>query len=170
MDFRIEQDRLFESSFAGFEAPPASVLRESSHSRVFANVPYESLWRATLRVLTQRGILVHASWETGLIVCVSPTPRVKGRQEDQKPRKFIRSGFPSAVLLERSETGETVAYGDWILDLYRRADAPERFAIGITEEAKEAMAALFFESLEVEALASMRWSRKLTGSGKKEKR
>jgi len=157
VEFRLRQDELFDNGFQGLELPKPDELRVSGHRHVYANLEFDEVWSGALRMLMQQGVLAHVSRDVGMIVCISPLPKVKGRATDTKPRTFLKSGAPSVVLIRPAASGGTKIVVDWLSDLYRRVDRPEVFAIAITEEARRSLAQEFILALEREAGAPGRW-------------
>ena len=125
-------DRLFETDFAGLQAPPASWI-DAGPSREFPGMDFERIWTATLQVCVQEGILVHASKSSGTLLVIGVSPMVL----------HVSRGDPVRIAL------------NWMNELYLPADSEGDGVPPVPESGVGD--ALLFSKIQTQLSASTRW-------------
>jgi hypothetical protein len=155
--FRTELDKLFDNDFKGYQAVEPDRIKQSKLNREYSYTTIEDVWSSAISLIMQRGVIINADKQSGIIVCFAGPPTVIGKEEYTKTRNYIKTGFPSAILIEEHGHNNVIVYADWLEELYSRLDKPEVKALGIKRQTKKYLATIFFDMLSVQIFSKNKW-------------
>ena len=92
--------RYFENNFIDFPVSGEEQVRRDGSDRHFTRSK-DTVWRATMGLLLQKGIVVHAARDTGLITYVEVDHMLDGES-------FVGLKLPFTLLIEAQTDGTTV--------------------------------------------------------------
>ncbi|MBI3879228.1 MAG: hypothetical protein HY301_04090 [Verrucomicrobia bacterium] len=145
---QILMEKLFASNFEGFTPPLAENVKKGAIQRVLTEVAFDDVWNAVLVVAMQRSIIVSASKETGVLICME-VPAGSG---------YLMSGFPTAVLVERKGTGEVAVYCNWPDQFYAWLDGKKKGTkFSVKSFTKQRLGDAFLNRAASQAFVSQRW-------------
>lgn len=143
----IEMERLFKADFTGFKPPEATVIKQGAVQRAISEVNFDEVWNAVLVVAMQRNVIVSASKETGVIVCME-IPAGAG---------LLISGFPTAIVVERKGPRETAVFCNWPDEFYKWADGKPGQRIRVKSFTKQRLGQGFLDRVANQSLVKQRW-------------
>ncbi|MGE0821753.1 MAG: hypothetical protein AB7G75_11035 [Candidatus Binatia bacterium] len=150
---KTQLEVLFEQNFAGFQPPSPQRADEGGVSHEFVHTTFAEVWDGALVLLMQRGIIVHASKATGVIVAVNTNQTTTREEGAFVLPSWQDTTLPLVLHIQEKEPTEVRVSINWLEELGRTSDAPPRHVVRITQGSKQLQAKSFFDLLATQIFA-----------------
>jgi hypothetical protein len=154
---QMRLESLFAEDFKGYQLPEPARVKQDGFSREYVQTSFDEVWNSAILVLIQRGIIVRASKDAGIIVRFDRLPRLMFAKEVTESYFLLAAGLPWVVLIEERGPQQVVVYAGWLEELYQSVDQPEMPLIRITSPTKKRLADVFFDLLAVQNFGKQQW-------------
>jgi len=140
-NFNTGIDYLLKNNFKGIEHVNIDWIKKESESKSYPYASFDQVWDSTIIILIQKGIIVKASKDKGIIVTITNPP--------------------SAILVEKNDI--VTVYLKWIEDLYRQFNPSQDISYKsdrieiVKEMVKKEKAKSFLDNLATQIYAGEKW-------------